>query len=347
MASRIGLKPLAEMCRRTATSHATGVEARKIWSREAKTGNPKKQREFKKVSDAINRGSTLAEALRETDEYLPELVYDMVHVGEQSGRVDESLNRLGQYYEQIRTLRTAFLVGIAWPAIQLILAVLAIGFVIWIMGLMSDGKEPGPDDLNTDILGFGLKGNSGLAIYFSIVGVFFVGGFFFIRSLINGRLSTLVMGPLMRVPALGPALQFMAMSRMAWALGMTVESGMPADACAEVALRSTQNAFFTQHDESIRASIKRGETFHESFLDTGAFPEDFLDAVLVGEETGRLGESMEKISQAYETQGKAVMSTLAVVAGVGVWLLVGACIVFMIFRIAFFYVGLLEDISNW
>lgn len=347
MASRLGLKPLAEMCRRTATSHATGVEARKIWEREAKTGSPKKQRQFKKVSEAVNRGSTLADALKETDEYLPQLVYDMVHVGEQSGRVDESLNRLGQYYEQMRTLRTAFLAGITWPVIQLILAVFAIGFVIWIMGMMNGGKEPGPNDLNTDILGFGLKGNSGLAIYFTIVGTIFIGGFFFLRSLINGRLSKLVMVPLMRIPALGRALQLMAMSRMSWALGMTVESGMPADKCAAVAIRSTQNAFFTQHDRAIKESIKRGETFHEAFLDTGAFPEDFLDAVLVGEETGRLGESMEKISQSYESQGKAVMSTLAVVAGVGVWLMVGGCIVFMIFRIAFFYVGLLEEVSNW
>ena len=177
--ARIQLKPLAELCRRTATSHATGIDARKTWAREANTGNSRKQREFQKVSSAINKGSSVTEAMKLTEGYLPTLVIDMVDVGEQSGRLDESLNRLGAYYEQLRSLRSAFMVGIAWPALQLLVAVLAIGFVIWIMGVINPGK-PGPGDLNTDILGFGLKGNSGLMIYFSFVGVIAVGGFFFI-----------------------------------------------------------------------------------------------------------------------------------------------------------------------
>ena len=70
-------------------------------------------------------------------------------------------------------------------------------------------------------------------------------------------------------------------------------------------------------------------------------------AVMVGEETGRMGESMQQISKAYETKGKAAMQGLALLAGFSVWGLVGLFIIFMIFRVAFFYFGLLEDISNW
>lgn len=345
--ARIGLKDLAELCRRTATSHATGIDARKTWEREANTGNSRKQREFQKVSNAINKGSSLAESLRQTEDYLPPMMIDMVDVGEQSGRLDESLNRLGAYYEQLRSLRSGFLIGIAWPAIQLFLAVCAIGFVIWVMGMLDAGNTGGRDDIDTDILGFGLKGNSGLAIYFTIVGAIGVAGFFFIRSLIGGRLSSVVMGPLMKTPGLGPALRALAVSRLSWALGMSFEAGMPADKCVDVALRSTQNSFFTQHNRPIQAKIKRGESLYKTFLETGAFPNDFLDSLMVGEESGRLGDSMEAISREYERKGKAAMQGLAVVAGVAVWVLVGCFIVFMIFRIAFFYLGLLEDISNW
>jgi len=344
--ARIGLKPLAELCRRTATSHATGIDARKTWAREANTGNSRKKSEFQKVSDAVNKGSSLTEALRLTDDYLPTLMIDMVDVGEQSGRVDESLNRLGAYYEQLRSLRSAFMVGIAWPAIQLLVAVLAIGFVIWIMGVINPG-EPGPGDLDTDILGFGLKGNSGLVIYFSFVGAIGVAGFFFIRSLISGRLSKVVMVPLMQLPGLGPALRALAVSRMAWALGMSFEAGMSADKCVDVALRSTQNTFFTRHTSEIQTKVKRGDSLYQSLLETGSFPEDFLDAVMVGEETGRFGESMETISRAYQEKGRAAMKTLALIAGIAVWAMVGVFIIFMIFKIAFFYVGLLEDVSNW
>ena len=340
MAARIGIKPLAEICRRTATSHAAGLDVRKIWKRESENGGSTKRRQFKKVSDAINRGSSLTEALSETDTYLPSLVRDMVHVGEESGKVDEALNRLGEYYEHMRNVRRAFLAGIAWPAIQFILAVLLVGLVIFITGFIQ------AQGVDIDMVGFGLSGTQGALIYFAIVGVLFVGLYFFINSLFRGRLSALVMTPLMKMPVVGPWLQLMSLSRMPWALGMSVESGMPADKCAEIALRSTQNRYYTQHTKAVKKSIKRGEALFDSFSATGAFREDFLDSVAIGEESGRLGESMTTLSRQYEQQGKAAMQAMAVAAGVAVWMTVAAIIIFFIFRFALFYVRLLEGVMD-
>jgi len=340
MAARLALKPLAELCSRTATSHAAGLDARTIWKRESETGGATKRRQFQKVSDAINKGSTLADALRQTEDYLPELMVDMVHVGEQTGRIDESLNRLGRYYDQMRVTRNAFLVGIAWPAIQLVMAVLLLGFVIWIMGVLDTG------DMEIDMLGLGLTGTSGAITYFSIVGGIVVLGALLLRSLARGKLSAMLMAPLLKLPAIGKWLQLMAMSRMAWALGMAVESGMPASKCADVALRSTQNSYFTQYRDQINQSIRRGDSFYSAFSSTGVFSQDFLDAVHVGEETGRLDHSMATLSRQYEEQGKVVMRSVAIFGGVLVWIFVAAFIIFFIFRIAFFYFGLLDDVIN-
>ena len=338
--SRISLSRLAEVCRRTATSHAAGLDARTIWTREAENGGAAKRRQFKKVAQAIDRGSSLADALKQTGNYLPTLVIDMVHVGEQSGRLDEALNRLGQYYEQMRTVRRAFLAGIAWPMIQLTVAILLIGIVIWVMGFLQT------QGMDLDMVGFGLTGTRGALIYFASVGVFFVGAYFFIRSLIHGRLSAMVMSPLMKFPVVGRWLQLMAMSRMAWALGMSVESGMSANKCAEVALRSTQNRYFIQHRETIDRSITEGNALCDSFGKADVFSQDFLDAVRVGEETGRLGESMSTLSQQYEEQAKVALHALAIAGGVAVWAIVAAIIIFFIFRFALFYVGLLENLMN-
>ena len=346
MAFQIGLKPLSEMCRRVATSYATGIDARTMWSREARTGPSRKQREFEKVSQAISAGSTVTEALQRTEGYLPQLVIDMTHVGEQSGNLDQSLERLADYYERVIRLRRIFLTAIIWPVIQLIGAVCAIGFVIWVTGFIG-GKQTGPDAIDTDIVGFGLQGSRGLAIYCGIVGAIAVVGFLLIRSLMGGVLSKIAMVPIMKIPAIGPALRTLAISRLAWALGMTFESGMSAKKCVTVAMRSTQNRYFTRHIQDVNKRVTRGETLHEAFQQTGAFPQDFLDAVMVGEESGRIGESMERISQAYESKAQLAMKTLTIAAGFAVWCIIGLFIVFMIIRIALFYRDLIIGISNW
>lgn len=344
--AKIGLKPLAEMCRRVATSHATGIDARTIWTREARTGPSRKQREFERVADAISRGSTVTDALKQTEGYVPPLMVDMVDVGEQSGNLDVAMSRLGEYYERVIRLKNMFLIAIIWPSIQLVFAICAIGFVIWVTGFIG-GEQTGPDAISTDIVGFGLQGNQGLAVYAAIVGSIVVAAFFVIRSLAGGYLSKVAMVPLMQMPGIGPALRTLAIARLSWALGMTFESGMSAKKCVKVAMRSTQNSFFTRHIEAINAKVSRGETLYNAFTETGAFPQDFLDAVLVGEESGRFGESMEKISQAYESKGQLAMRTLTVAAGFAVWCLIGLFIIFMIIRIAIYYRDLLIGISNW
>lgn len=340
MAARLSLKQLAEICRRTATSHAAGLDARTIWQREARSGSPTKRKVFQSVSQAVARGATLANALEETDGAVPQLMIDMVHVGEQSGRIDESLHRLGSYYEQVKSIRSAFLIGIAWPAIQMVIAILILGLVIWVMGMIDTG------DMDVDMLGLGLKGAGGALTYFAVVGVLFVLGYVLVQSLLKGKLSAHVMAGMMRLPGLGRSLQVMAMSRLAWALGMTIESGMAADKSAEIALRSTQNQYFIQHLEQVVRSIARGDGLYDAFAGPGVFSEEFLDAVAIGEETGKLGESMDRLSQHYEEQGKVAMRALAVVGGVVVWMMVAAFIIFFIFRIAFFYFGLLDDLMR-
>jgi type II secretory pathway component PulF len=224
--------------------------------------------------------------------------------------------------------------------IQLVVAILLIGIVIWVMGFIQ------AQGMDIDMVGFGLTGTRGAIIYFASVGVFFAGAFFFVRSLMHGKLSALVMTPLMKLPVIGRWLQLMSMSRMAWALGMSVESGMAANNCVEVALRSTQNRYFTQHKQAINSSITRGDSLHDAFSATGAFSQDFLDAVGVGEETGRLGESMATLSRQYEEQAKVAMQAMAIAGGVGVWVLVAAIIIFFIFRFALFYVGLLNSLMD-
>ena len=336
MPARIGLKPLAELCRRAGTAHAAGVDARTIWKREAERGNAAQRRHLSVVSQAINRGSTIGEALAKTGDYFPPLARDMVEVGERTGKVDEALNRLARHYEHMRAVRSAFLAGISWPMFQLFIAVIVIGAFIGLMGLF-------PKEDSIDILGFGLVGLRGVTVYSTIVGALVLFAFLVIRGIARGALSAALMAPLMGMPTVGRWLQLMAMSRMSWSLGMAVESGMDAVQCTEVALRSTQNRYFTQHMDEITQQIKRGRQLHEAFATPGLFSQDFLDAVEVGEQTGRVAESMEVLSRQYEEQGKAAMQALAVAGGVAVCVLVAAVMIFFIFRLAMFYVDKLNS----
>jgi hypothetical protein len=75
-----------------------------------------------------------------------------------------------------------------------------------------------------------------------------------------------------------------------------------------------------------------GREIYEALSDTGVFPREFLDTLEVGERAGRLPESMAILSRQYQEQARRSMATLTVLAGFGVWAMVAALIILMIFR---------------
>ena len=49
----------------------------------------------------------------------------------------------------------------------------------------------------------------------------------------------------------------------------------------------------------------------------GGYPADFLDTLAVGEQSGKIVESMGRLAKQYQDRARSAMAALAVVAGVG------------------------------
>ena len=89
-----------------------------------------------------------------------------------------------------------------------------------------------------------------------------------------------------------------------------------------------------------------GNSIYEAFCAAGGFPADFLESVHVGEQSGNLVESMAHVSNLYQDQARAALNILAAVGGFAVWAAVAAIIIFLIFRLAMFYVGALSGAGS-
>ncbi len=296
------------------------------------------RRRLRAVSEAINQGASFEEALKYTDVYFPELFHAVVHVGEETGHLGESLGELADHYEGQLRLRRRFLGAIAWPVIELAIAVLVIGFLIWILGVI--GQSTGH---TIDILGFGLVGNRGLVIYVTFVGMVAIGIFSVVHAIQRGVGWVKPMQRfVLKLPGIGKPLETIALARLTWALQLTFNSGMDLRRALKLSLEATRNAHFTDQINSIDKYVADGHSLYEAFSDTGAFPSDFLDSLNAAEESGKLVESMSRLSRQYQDQAEAALQILTTLAGFAVWGAIAAIIIFAIFRIFSFYVGMIR-----
>jgi type II secretory pathway component PulF len=262
----------------------------------------------------------------------------MVEVGERTGRLERVFQRLAEHYEQVLVLRRNFLSGIAWPMFQLTAGVVIIGGLIWLLGAI--GGESARSQLSI----FGLYGGQGALIWFALVGAVVAVIGIPILGIQRGWLDP---GPLFRllihVPGIGSGLTTIAMSRLTWALSMATDSDLPPDKSIELAVRSTQNSYYTEMLEQMRLAIRRGGEMHDAFRSTGRYPEDFLDAVQTGELSGRVSETLQTLSRDYDDRAKTWYRGLSVACGIGVFFLVAAVMIAMIFQVARIYLGALND----
>lgn len=343
LSPRISTKALAELCQRLAVETEAGIDVRRSWQREAENARGATRDAMVQIRDDIARGESISLALARTGGLFPRLFLEMVHVGEQTGTLGRVYQRLAEHYKHQQERKRMFRMAIAWPMLQLAAAIAIIGIVIWMLGAVA--QRGGGRSL--DILGFGLVGSRGLVIYINfvtIVGLVIAGLVVAIR---RGVLWTRpLQRAVMRLPVIGTCLEKLAIAQVAWALHLMLNVEMDIRRVMPLALRATGNDYYTRHADQVVADLEAGMAIHEALDATGAFPATFIDALAVAEESGELVTSMGRLSRIYQQEAESALSTLTKVAGFGVWLLVAALIIFMIFRLAFFYIGTINDALN-
>jgi type II secretory pathway component PulF len=332
--ARIRIAALAATLHRVGTALQAGMEMRAVWDREASRGLPAYRHQAAKVRDRLAAGDSLAESLAACDGYFPQLTRDLVDVGEKTGRLEEVLLGLADHYEHLRSLRRTFLMGIAWPCFQLIVALAVIGLLILVLGMIGGG---------IDILGSGLVGTSGLVIYLLLVALVFGGGALVVVAVMRGWLGPAPLQLAMQLPLLGGFLRTSALSRMAWTLSLALNSGLDARRAMKLTLRSTQNAHYTSQMRTVDESIQAGHEFHESLRQTGAFPDEFVNTLETAEISGTHGETLGRLASEYRSRARNAALGLTAAATVAVWVLVAMFLIFMIFRLASFYLGTINE----
>jgi type II secretory pathway component PulF len=340
---RMHLKPLAALSRRLAISTSAGLEDRRIWASEADRGRRTQRVAAAHVRDSLARGRSIPEALDATGEYFPPLFRQMVAVGEETGTLDRTYARLADHYEHMLATRRTLLGALAWPGIQLALAVLTIGGVIYFSAMLNlkdfDGNP-------LDVFGFGLTGPKGLTIYITLVITAAIAALLGAEAVRRGALS---IGPLQRgalaIPGLGNALRTLAMARFTWALQLVLDTAMDLRKALPLALDATGNDAYRRLGPQVVRNISQGMSLHAALAETGAFPGDLLDALSVGEQSGMLAETMQRQSAEYERRAKTAISVIARIAGGVVWALVAVMLIVLIFRVYGNYISTINKLA--
>ena len=309
---------LEKLSWRLGRSLRAGIPLTRAFENEARFLQGILRSSLKRVINDMKSGHTAADAVA-GQTCFPPLFVEMVRVGEETGQLPEALLRMADHYRNVVRMRRTFLQGITWPVLQLTAAagVISVLFLViaWLESRMVFFVAP-------DIFILGLSPIGNLVLFWGFILMGCLGLMVAVKGSARGWFGRLPMRLALRLPLLGNTIKTLCLSRFSWSFGMATGSGMDAKRTVCLAVRSTDNHFYTVHSDTITRQISQGSDYFSALDQTGAFPKDLLQTVQVGEATGALNESLERLSDDYCEQAELSLRRISQLTGFGIFILV-------------------------
>ena len=135
----------------------------------------------------------------------------------------------------------------------------------------------------------------------------------------------------LRLPILGPVNKKIVIARFSRTFGTLVASGVPIMQSLEVVGKAIDNVSVARAVESVRTSIREGESIAVPLQASGMFPPMVIQMVKVGEETGALETMLNKVADFYDQEidntVASLTSILEPILIVGMGIVIGAMLI--------------------
>ena len=263
------------------------------------------------VKEAVESGSTFADALKKHPKAFDDLYVNLVAAGEVGGILDTILNRLAAYIEKALKLKKQVKSAMTYPTTIIGIAVLVIAVILVFVipafeKMFADfgGSLPMPTQIVINISNFIQK-----YILVIIAGIFLtIWGVKRIYRTKAGRAA--IDKWALKVPVFGILIRKVAVAKFTRTLGTMISSGVPILDGLDIVAKTAGNKTVETAIYKVRQSISEGKTIAEPLEESGVFPPMVCQMIAVGEQSGAIDTMLNKIADFYDDEVDDAVSNL-------------------------------------
>jgi len=284
------------------------------------------------VLRGVRGGSSLADALgAHHPRPFSRLYVNMVRAGEKGGVLETTLRRLAGFLEESQEFRDALVSALIYPVL---LTGVGAGAVVFLMAFVIPRFAVIFNDLGatiplpTLIL---LEASAAIHRYWWLLVLLSAGGVLAGRTVLatpRGRLGADRL--LLRLPLAGEVIVKSEVARFTRILGTLLRSGVAMIPALTVVRDMLGNQVLARAVEGLGDGVRRGAGLAQSMAEARAFPPLAVHMVRVGEETGRLEETLLQVAASVETDTRKLVKRLIALAEPCIILAMGVVVGFIV-----------------
>jgi MSHA biogenesis protein MshG len=263
------------------------------------------------VTTELTNGHSLSAAMQQHPRVFSDLFVSMIHVGENTGRLDQTLLQLANYYQQEMDTRRQIKSAIRYPmfvmiAIGLAMIVLNTQVIPQFAGMFARfGVDlPWPTQV--------LISTSNLFVHYwplmvIVMGTMWVGVRLW-RKTPQGQQRWDLWR--LKIPIIGSIINRALMARFSRTFALMIRAGVPLNQALKMAAEALDNRFLEQRLLDMKLGIESGSSIATTAANTDIFTPLVLQMIAVGEETGQIDELLLEAADFYDREVDYDLATL-------------------------------------
>ncbi len=259
----------------------------------------------------VKGGSNLSSALKRYPQYFSNLYISLVKSGEASGKLSDILLRLSENLEKQREFRGKIKGALIYPVI-LIVGMIAVMFIVvtFVIPKLLDLYKDFNIDLpfTTKIL---MAVSSFTAKFWPLIILAVFGTVTIVNRFLKTKQGKLILDTnLLKIPTLNNVIRISALVDSTRTLSILIGSGVSIMEALGIVIETTENIVFQQAFENIQKKVEKGVSLGTAMQQEHVFPPILVQMTLVGEQTGKLDETLGRISHYFEMESEIAVKTL-------------------------------------
>jgi MSHA biogenesis protein MshG len=255
------------------------------------------------VASQLERGRSLSSAMNKHKQIFNQLFISIVHVGENTGKLDDAFLQLSFYLEREQETRKQIKAATRYPLFVIFAIVIAMVIMnLVVIPIFADmftslGAEL---PLMTRVL---LATSHFFVTQWPVMLVGTVVSIYFLQRYLHTVAGQYKWDNLkLRLPIVGSIFERTLLGRFSRSFSMMLVAGVPLTSALNLVAEAVNNSFMAERIITMRKNIEKGESLSRVAASSNLFTPLVLQMINVGEETGRVDELLAEAADFYERE---------------------------------------------
>lgn len=297
------------------------------------------------ISNSVQGGNTLAKSMAEYPDIFNMIYISMVEAGELGGNLDDTMLRLADQEEKSQEIRSKVRSALTYPvvvlAVLIAVTVLMISLVIpQVANMYTELNQPLP--LLTSIL---LAVSEFLRRFWYLAILLLVAAIFAVRLYIKTDKGREHFDHFkLNVPGVSLIVKKVYMARFTRTMSSLVNSGVSVLQALKITSTAINNIHLERAIKEVAVRVKAGDPISKPVSSNPVFLPLVGQMIEVGEQTGSLGDSMDKVANYFEAEVDEAMETISTLIEPATMVILGLMVAFLVGAVLLPIYGLVSNI---